>query len=102
VGRDDVYLEISPLEENYQDLVNILVCRNVTQIPSEDTNNSKHSDNLLKSLRKYYAEVKTKSQLSLNVLAGFHQANMTQKNFQEFMPPHYTKSRNFVFVLRSY
>jgi hypothetical protein len=58
VGRDDVYLEISPLEENYQDLVNILVCRNVTQIPSEDTNNSKHSDNLLKSLRKYYAEVK--------------------------------------------
>jgi hypothetical protein len=44
-------------------------------------------DNLLKTLRQYYKEIKTKWQLSLDVPAGFHKSSNLQQNFCAFTPP---------------
>jgi hypothetical protein len=40
----------------------------------------------LKTLRRYYKEVKTKRQLSLEVPAGFHQSSTLQQNYRPFLP----------------
>jgi hypothetical protein len=47
----------------------------------------KTDGNLLKSLREYYSDVKTKRQLNLNVSAGFCQRSTLQKDFNAFLPP---------------
>jgi hypothetical protein len=44
-------------------------------------------DNILCSLRRYYSEIKTKRQLSLDLPAGFCQDNTLQRNYKEFLPP---------------
>jgi hypothetical protein len=47
----------------------------------------KTDGNLLKSLREYYSDVKTKRQLNLDVSAGFCQRSTLQKDFNAFLPP---------------
>ena len=63
------------------------MCHHLTQTSKDLPEDSKTVDNLLRSLRKYYNEVKTRRQLNLNVPAGFRQRNDLQKTFHEFVPP---------------
>jgi hypothetical protein len=98
LGSDDIYLPLKPhgytstneesdTQFRIQDLSSETFCRNVTQPSITHTEDTKTFDNLLRSLQKYYTEVKTKRQLSLNVPAGFRQNTTLQKSFQEFLPP---------------
>ena len=63
------------------------VCRHVTQVEEPSTLLNKSETNILKSLRDYYAEIKTKRQLNHGVPAGFLQHSTLQKDFWEFLPP---------------
>jgi hypothetical protein len=95
LGTDDIYLPLTQYDststtatiDNHppvQVLPSENYCRNVTQHSSTPPEDTKTIDILLRSLRKYYTEVKTKRQLSLNVPAGFRQKTNLQKTFQEF------------------
>ncbi len=91
LGTDDIYLDAVPATDGYdypapipdhnQSLSNDCnpntdtFCRNVKQFHDEVFQECKTLDNLLKSLRRYYKEVKTKRQLSLEVPAGFRQSS---------------------------
>jgi len=96
VGAADIYLDAQPHPENpnYQyvlpssstdAIVPLVYCQHTTVTDIESS--SKSSDNLLKSLRQYYSEVKSKRQLNLDVPAGFRSASALQKDFQVFTPP---------------
>jgi hypothetical protein len=80
VGTDDIYLHFDPHEDNlshdhlpFLDSTPIIdtVCHHLTQTSKDLPEDSKTVDNLLRSLQKYYNEVKTRRQLNLNVPAGF-------------------------------
>jgi hypothetical protein len=101
VGSDDIYLDAVPSTSKPTpptDLFSssttsspVLTCGDTCSSFPESllcsTSVSKDDNNLLKSLRRYYNETKTKRQLSSNVPAGFHQANNLQQMYQEFLPP---------------
>jgi hypothetical protein len=99
VGTDDLYLQAQPHADNkpsdqcilslgsLDDVSMDTFCWHVDQFHSDINTESKNLDNLLKSLRQYYKEVKTKCQLNLNVPAGFRQSSNLQKNFHSFTPP---------------
>ncbi len=105
VGKDDIFLNFLPAS-NYSSIhpdygdSSILsssnnldtICRHTTDVTSTNTIGQKELNNLMKSLRQYYASVKTKRQLSLNVPAGFRQASNLQTMFQTFTPPRKSKS----------
>jgi hypothetical protein len=86
LGADDVYLDavpvlqpvLSDIDIPHKSPLNIdprhttdVFCRNIKQFQSELSHEKKNLDNLLKNLRRYYKEVKTKRQLCLEVPAGF-------------------------------
>ncbi len=50
-------------------------------------------DYLLRSLRRYYDEVKTKRQLQLDTPAGFRQTSTHNQLFQSFTPPRKTQQQ---------
>jgi hypothetical protein len=93
VGHNDLYLDAHPHPENrsgvdfpksastmiYPSVV-ITILTTPDVVPTED-------NNLLKSLRQYYSDVKTKRQFNLNVPAGFRPSSTHQKDFNIFAPP---------------
>jgi hypothetical protein len=88
LGTDDVYLDAAPVQStihHHLDLANIN-----SSIDSNITTNefcTKRADNLLKTLRQYYKEIKTKRQLSLDVPAGFCKSSNLQQNSRTLTPP---------------
>jgi len=99
LGESDIYLDATPYNLPPSDLGsgsstlpslitnNNIHCHHTTQQQIQETPDSVQLDNILKTLRQYYSEVKTKRQLNLNLPAGFCQDNTTQRNFKEFLPP---------------
>jgi hypothetical protein len=104
VGKDDIYLNILPALDNLDVIdapffpetmsqeVNDSVNCHTTDVTSGNEIVTKDMDHLLKSLRQYYATVKTKCQLNLHVPAGFCQATNLQTLFWSFTPPRKSKS----------
>jgi len=99
LGESDIYLDATPYNSPTSDsgsgsstlpsliINNNIHCRHTTQQQIQETPDNIQLDNVLKTLRQYYSEVKTKRQLNLNLPAGFCQDNTTQRNFKEFLPP---------------
>jgi hypothetical protein len=100
LGESDIYLDATPYNSPTSDsgsdgssmlpsliINNSIHCRHTTQQQIQETPDNIQLDNVLKTLRQYYSEVKTKRQLNLNLLAGFRQDNTTQQNFKEFLRP---------------
>jgi hypothetical protein len=96
VGNDDIYLDAQPHPSNPDFCASTTTslmppslapayCHNTSE--SRPSENSKSPNNLLKSLRQYYSEVKTKQQLNLDVPAGFRSSSELQKDFKLFTPP---------------
>jgi len=97
VGRDDIYLDAVPFsvttDTNLNPSMESFVqpcCRHIIQ--QSYTTDTLDQDNVLQSLRQYYADVKTKRQLNLDVPAGFRPSSRLQKDFNLFAPP--CKSRS--------
>jgi len=98
VGRNDIYLNAKPSNTSSStrsssssttfDTEGVSgVCRHTTHIVSANESDSKDLDNLLKSLRRYYASVRTQRQLNLPVPADFRQQTNLQQLFHNFTPP---------------
>ncbi len=63
-------------------------CCNIKRLQEEVTQETTKLDDILRSLCRYYAEIKTKRQLGLNVPAGFRSSTSLQKMYKNFTPPH--------------
>jgi hypothetical protein len=88
-----------PLPVNYHTTMDGFY-RNVKQFQSEVDHETKHLDNILKSLQQYYNEVKTKRQLKLDVLAGFCKTSVLQQNFRAFTSPRKSTSMDDLFSFK--
>lgn len=77
LGLNDIYLDAVPIIENENSSSSSSstdhFCRNLKDFTTEVTKETKYLDNLLKNIRQYYKEVKTRRQLNLDVPAGFRQ-----------------------------
>ncbi len=81
LGIHDIYLDALPVTHHLCDssvlpessLTTDQFCWNLKEFTTEVTKETKYLDNLLKNLREYYKEVKTKRQLNYEVPAGFWQ-----------------------------
>jgi hypothetical protein len=93
LGTDDIYLDAAPFHlssdqvgcnssigDGFDDNTSNF-CRNVKQFQSEVQQESKNLDNIMKRLRQYYKEIKTKRQLNLEVPAGFRQSSTLQRDY---------------------
>jgi hypothetical protein len=85
VGHNDIYLDMQPLPQRTSVLSSTLDYPPMTSFywklsdfTEEVDKETKHLDNILKDLRDYYASIKTKRQLGLDVHAGFRR-EPTQK-----------------------
>jgi hypothetical protein len=101
LGNDDIYLDavpyncdnichnsiVPPTSDPPSQLTTDTFCRNVKRFDDEVHHECKSLDNLLKTLRQYYKEVKTKRQLSLDVPASFRKSSELQKQYQVLTPP---------------
>jgi len=74
-------------------------CRNLKTFTDDVTKETKHLDNLLKNLREYYKEVKTRRQLNLDVPAGFRRDSNTVQNFRDFQLGNRPVNDNFTLSL---
>jgi len=91
VGTHDIYLDAVPCHQNNTTVSSTVnadilqekssVCHHISQFQSEIDIESSKVDNILRSLRRYYNEVKTKRQLNMEVPAGFRQVNKMQSDF---------------------
>jgi hypothetical protein len=105
IGHHDIYIDAVPvLDQN--DVTSLLppddcqpvvqqehsLCWNITQFQEELSNETDHIDDLLRRLRRYYTEIKTKRQLGLNVPAGFRSLSKLQQDFRSINPPRRAKS----------
>jgi hypothetical protein len=94
IGSHDIYLDATPVDcVSFQDTTNILplpdsslLCRPFTNFQSDVTSEIHHLDNILRDLRQYYATVKTKRQLGLDVPAGFRKSLKHTKLFYDYVP----------------
>jgi hypothetical protein len=92
---DDIYLDATPCLDNQPDStlgnsttkVEDTTCHHLTAPSKIITTTSEHTDNLLRDLRQYYASVKTKRQLNMDVPAGFRKSNAFQQDYNQFIPP---------------
>ena len=94
IGQDDIYLDATPVPQHNvigamapvctsTTIENHLgVCRNITAFQSELVEETSKLDNILRQLRRYYQEVKTKRQLGLDVPAGFRSDTSLQSTFR--------------------
>jgi hypothetical protein len=97
IEQDDIYLNMVPVSVETAASIDINLSkfpsdssdfwRNVTQLTSEINTETKKIDNILQDLRNYYATVKTKCQLGLDVPAGFRCDSTTKQQFNNFTPP---------------
>jgi len=94
IGHDDIYLDMQPLSQSPTvfpptlDSPNISTfCRKLSTFNETVEHETKLLDNILHDLRKFYASVKTKRQLGLNVPAGFRRESLHKKQFQVHSPP---------------
>jgi hypothetical protein len=97
IGKDDIYLNMVPVSVETAPSLDIIFsespsdssdfCRNVTQLTSDINTESRKLDNILHDLCNYYASVKTKRQLGLDVPAGFRRDSTTKQQFNNFTPP---------------
>jgi hypothetical protein len=107
LGRDDLYIDAVPIfmdtdsSDSDQKVLSTeelgshpLLCRNITEFQNDLVQETQKLDNILRQLRHYYHEIKTKCQLGLNVPASFRSSSVMQNTFREFTPPHRSKSIN--------
>jgi hypothetical protein len=95
IGRHDIYLDATPVSiDNNADsasssspLKYVSVCRDITEFQKDVQIETDKLNNILRDLRKYYADVKTKRQLGLNVPAGFRRQSNLQTNTILHTPP---------------
>jgi len=97
IGQDDIHLNMVPVSVGTTPSLDINLsqspsassdfCRNVTQLTSDINTESRKLDSILHDLRNYYALVKTKRQLGLDVPAGFRRDSTTKQQFNNFRPP---------------
>jgi len=88
LGLNDIYLDAVPLsalqhDDGVQEPTDNF-CRNLKQFTTEVTQETKYLDNLLKSLRNYYKDVKSRRQLNLEVPAGFRQDTRINKERRDY------------------
>jgi len=88
LGHHDIYLDAEPVidPDNFSsvDVSTDQFCRNLKEFTNDVTKETKYLDNLLKNLRQYYKEVKTKRQLNLDVPAGLRRATTQQRQLRDF------------------
>jgi hypothetical protein len=88
LGHHDIYLDAEPIidPDNFSsvDVSTDQFCRNLKEFTNDVTKETKYLDNLLKNLRQYYKEAKTKRQLNLDVPAGFRRATTQQRQLRDF------------------
>jgi len=90
LGHHDIYLNALPVNEGTADESlstenTDVFCRNLKKFTDDVTKETKYLDHLLKNLRQYYKEIKTKRQLNLNVPAGFRQdkqSNLERRGYK--------------------
>ena len=94
IGHDNIYLDMQPLPQRTSVLSSTLdyppmtsFCRKLSDFTEEVDKETKHLDNLLKDLRDYYAFIKTKRQLGLDVPAGFRRESTHKQQFIMYSPP---------------
>jgi hypothetical protein len=94
IGHEDIYLDMQPLPQHTSVLSSTLdhppmtsFCRKLSDFTEEVDKETKHLDNLLKDLRDYYAFIKTKRQLGLDVPAGFRRESTHKQQFIMYSPP---------------
>jgi hypothetical protein len=80
IGQNDIYVDMQPLTTSSDDMSNLSVqsdtpfCRKLSDVAEIIDQEIKQSNNILRDLRDYYSQVKTKRQLGFEVPAGFRQA----------------------------
>jgi hypothetical protein len=89
LGNHDIYLDALPIygadDQNGSSMEPTDVfCRNLKQFMNDVTQETKYLDNLLKNLHQYYKEIKTRRQLNLNVLAGFRQDTLLNREHHDY------------------
>jgi hypothetical protein len=105
IGNHDIYIDAIPVSDQVSvtpilppdDCQNVVqqehsLCRNITQFQKDISHETEILDDLLCCLRRYYAEIKTKRQLGLNVPAGFRSLSKLQQDFRSITPPRRAKS----------
>jgi len=101
VSRDDIYLDAVPSSDNtdtqsnqfIQSPVSSYCCHTIQQ---NSATSESDQDNIFQSLHQYYAEVKTKRQLNLDVPAGFCPNSRLQNEFNLFTPPCKARSADVI------
>jgi len=86
LGTDDVYLDAVPVgysTDNYP-IQSTVKCNHITQLSHEEKICEKKADNLLRNLRTYYGDIKTKRQLNLEVPAGFRTSTNYQRQVRDY------------------
>jgi len=101
IGKDDIYLDFLPLQENIledcSDLSSIHSpnsekCHHVTEFHQNLDQEISYLNKLLHHLRDYYSVVKTKRQLGMDVRAGFRRNTTQQQNYRYATPPRKSQS----------
>jgi len=88
IGRDNIYLDFTPVSGNSaisicsvsSSTTSSPICRKNSDYQNALHSESEYLDSLLLKLKEYYATVKTKHQLNLEVPAGFRKTGQHQQN----------------------
>jgi hypothetical protein len=99
LGADDVYLNAVPVNYSTDSVSSCPIgnqgssnCNHITQLSPPTSDFVKKEDNLLRQLRQYYGEIKTKRQLNMEVPAGFREISTYQRQVRDHHLLHGTSS----------
>jgi len=95
VGQHDIYLDALPITHDSTAAQShsltvqssTPLCRNIMEFQNNLQHETKQLDNILRELCQYYADIKTKRQLGLDIPAGFQRSSDHQKEFILYTPP---------------
>jgi len=93
IGTHDIYLDAKPFHSSGDSTTTCFqpgdigtssnFCHHLQNFQQELCSETKYIDTILQRLRQYYAEVKSKRQLNLEVPAGFRKITQHQKDYNE-------------------
>ncbi len=92
IGKDDLYLDAHPFISLPSDNETTTTpdsssnyCRQIKSFQEEIMHETEYLDNLLLSLQQYYASIKTKRQLQIEVPAGFRQTSTYNRDLISYL-----------------
>ncbi len=99
IGSHDIYLDATPLSsegvsnECSSPLrpIPVSVCHDLTVFQNDIKLETDRLDTILRDLRQYFTDVKTKRKLGLDVPSGFRRQSLQQKNARLYTPPRHSE-----------